>query len=114
MTNVRNALKTCGISPKVLNSAIVGLIVAVLFKFGISIDSTLEQFINVAVMIVVGYLSPPGDVIVDDPEDPDFPGYVDPEGAGPQVRAEAGYGIVEIGLFLCLVLVGVGVLLALT
>ena len=64
-------MKQNGVSPKVLNSAIVGLITAILLKFGISLDPVLEQFINVAVMILVGYLSPPGDVV---PEVPDEDG----------------------------------------
>jgi hypothetical protein len=51
---------TDGISPKVIASAITGVVVYLLTKLAISVDPVIEQAINVAAMVVAGYLAPSG------------------------------------------------------
>lgn len=64
-------MKTQGISPKVIASAITGLVVYALTKLAISIDPVTKQAINVVAMIVAGYIAPPANVeFVDDEADP--------------------------------------------
>lgn len=76
-------MQTQGISPKVIASAITGVIVYALTKLAISIDPVIEQAINVAAMIVAGYLAPPATVeFADDEADP-LEGNV--PGGGPDV-----------------------------
>lgn len=64
MTQIRQALRQSGISPKVLNSFIVGLITYALTKLAIPWNPIVEQGVTIAAMTVTGWLSPPGDVVV--------------------------------------------------
>ena len=61
-------MRQCGISPKVVASAVTGLVVYLVTKLGLQMDPVIEQAINVLAMIVAGYLAPPGEVV------PDFEG----------------------------------------
>lgn len=58
-------MRTLGISPKVVASAITGVVVYLLTKLAIQVDPVIEQAINVAAMILAGYLAPPGAVVRD-------------------------------------------------
>lgn len=51
-----------GLSPKVIAAAITGIVVYAITKLGVQLDPVLEQAINVAAMILAGYLAPPGTV----------------------------------------------------
>lgn len=62
-------MKTVGLSPKVINSFLTGLAVFLFTKLGLQWDPIVEQAINVASMLLVAYLSKPGDVVRD--VDPD-------------------------------------------
>lgn len=68
MKQIQKACKTVGLSPKVVASAITGLVVYLLTKLAVQIDPVIEQAINVLAMIVAGYIAPPGDVVVPDAE----------------------------------------------
>lgn len=68
MTEIRNAIKQCGISPKVLNSLIAGVVWFVLSKLAIQFDPIVEQAINVGIMALVAYLSNPGTVVTPAPD----------------------------------------------
>lgn len=70
MNEIRKACKTAGVSPKVVASAITGLIVYLLTKLTISIDPVIEQAINVLAMVIAGFLAPSGNVVVQGPPDP--------------------------------------------
>jgi hypothetical protein len=61
-------MRTIGISPKVIASAITGVIVYLVTKLGLQLDPVIEQAINVAAMILAGYIAPSGQV-----EDPPVP-----------------------------------------
>lgn len=52
-------MKTVGLSPKVVASAITGVVVYLLTKLAIQVDPVIEQAINVVAMILAGYLAPP-------------------------------------------------------
>lgn len=60
--------RTCGVSPKVIVSAITGVAVYLITKLGLQLDPVLEQALNVAAMVIAGYLAPPGDVVSETPE----------------------------------------------
>lgn len=64
MTAVQKACKQVGVSPKVIASAITGLVVYLATKLGLQWDPVLEQAVNVLAMIVAGIVAPPGDVVV--------------------------------------------------
>jgi hypothetical protein len=64
---VQKACRTCGLSPKVVASAITGLVVYLLTKLAIQVDPVIEQALNVIAMIIAGYVAPPGDVVVQGP-----------------------------------------------
>lgn len=55
-------MTTIGISPKVVASAITGVVVYLVTKLGLQLDPVLEQAINVAAMILAGYIAPAGQV----------------------------------------------------
>ncbi|MCU1500601.1 MAG: hypothetical protein JWM47_4554 [Acidimicrobiales bacterium] len=71
MTNVQKACKQVGVSPKVIASAITGLVVYLITKLGLQLDPVLEQAINVVAMIVAGVIAPPGDVVTQGPPAPE-------------------------------------------
>jgi hypothetical protein len=64
MTSVQKACRTVGLSPKVVASAITGIVVYAITKLGLQLDPVIEQAINVAAMIAAGYIAPPGQVEV--------------------------------------------------
>lgn len=66
MTTVRKAVKTCGISPKVLYPFITGVLTYALTKLAIPLDPIIEQGINIAAMLITGILAPSGDVVVEE------------------------------------------------
>ena len=60
-------MQTVGLSPKVIASAVTGVLVYAVTKLGVQLDPVIEQAINVAAMLVAAYLAPPG--VVADTED---------------------------------------------
>jgi hypothetical protein len=88
-----------GVSPKVIASAVTGLIVWALTKFAISVDPIIEQAINVALMIVAGYLAPPGEV------EPGLVGEPSDAGLSPEVSAHLNREDGQVDLSAVLVLV---------
>lgn len=59
--------KQIGVSPKVVASAVTGILVYLVTKLGLHLDPMLEQAINVIAMIAAGVLAPPGDVVTTNP-----------------------------------------------
>lgn len=51
---------TIGLSPKLIASAITGLVGYVLTKLAVPLDPALEQALNVAAMVIAAYIAPPG------------------------------------------------------
>lgn len=72
MSNVQQACRQVGISPKVIASALTGLVVYLLTKLAIQLDPVIEQAINVLSMVVAGVIAGPGDVVVQGPPDPEL------------------------------------------
>lgn len=65
MTTIQKACRQVGVSPKVLASAITGVVVYLLTKLAIQVDPVIEQAINVLAMVAAGLIAPPGDVVVE-------------------------------------------------
>lgn len=53
---------SAGISPKVVASAITGIVVFAITKLGLQLDPVVEQAINALAMVAAGYVAPPGQV----------------------------------------------------
>lgn len=106
-TNVVNAVRTCGISPKVIAGALAGIIVFALTKLAVGVDPILEQAINVLAMVAASWLAPPG-VVVAEEEGAASDDVLDPA-VKDRLRQE-GQGIVEVLLVILLVLVILAVL----
>lgn len=54
--------KTAGISPKLIASAITGIVTFLITKLGLQADPVLEQAISVTAMLIAAYIAPPGNV----------------------------------------------------
>jgi hypothetical protein len=66
----RKAVKTSGVSPKVIAGAITAIVVFALTKLAISVDPIVEQAINVLATVLAAVIAPSGNVVVEpEPQD---------------------------------------------
>jgi hypothetical protein len=96
MTTVRTALRQHGISPKLVADLLTSIVAFAVTYFGIDLDPVLSAGIAKGVGFIAGFLVGPGTVEV----------------AAVTTNSEAGYTLVEIGLFLLLVAIAAAIVVA--